>query len=96
MAKHSFGDTSRIKEDSNLLVKWRDVKGEFFTGRAETHDLSDSGISFYLKIQVWVDTHLRTTIASCELFGRLASICAKVVRVRADAAERQLVGARFD
>ena len=96
MAKHSSGDTSRIKENSKLLVKWQDVKGELFTERTETHDLSDSGISFYLNTPVWVDTHLTITIASSELFGRLASISAKVVRVQADAAGRQLVAARFD
>jgi PilZ domain-containing protein len=96
MAKHRSGNTVRIEENSKLLIKWRDANGELFTERAETHDLSDSGISFYLKTPVWVDSHLTITIASSELFGRLSSVNAKVVRVQVDPAGRQLVAARFD
>ncbi len=96
MAKPGSGNTRRIQDNSKLLIKWQDAKGELFTERAETHDLSDSGISFYLKTPVWVDSHLTITIASSELFGRLCDVSAKVVRVQVDAAGRQLVGARFD
>jgi hypothetical protein len=96
MAKPGSGNTRRIEDNSKLLIKWQDANGELFTERAETHDLSDLGISFYLKTPVWVDSHLTITIASSKLFGRLCDVSAKVVRVQADAAGRQLVGARFD
>jgi hypothetical protein len=96
MAKGTPGNISRTNENAKLLVKWQDVNGELFTERTETRDISESGISFYLKTPVWVDSHLTITIASSELFGRLASVSAKVVRVQADAAGRQLVEARFD
>ena len=87
---------TRAQENSQLLVKCFDASGNWFTERTETHDISETGISFYLKNQVWVDTHLSITIASSSLFGRLHTTTAKVVRVRADSSGRQLVAARFD
>lgn len=95
MAKHSYGAT-RAREDSRLFVKCLDADGNSFTERTETHDISSTGISFYLKTRVWVDTHLAITIASSDLFGRLHKVTAKVVRVQVDASGRQLVAARFD
>jgi hypothetical protein len=89
-------NTGRIKENSKLLIKCRDSNCELFTEQTETHDISESGISFYLKTPVWVDSHLTIMIASSTLFGRLCSVNAKVVRVQVDAAGRQIVAARFD
>ena len=88
--------TTRIKEQSKLLVKCFDAHGEFFSEQTATHDISETGISFYLKTPVWVDTHVTITIASSGLFGRLRTLSAKVVRVQVDTIGRQLVAARFD
>jgi hypothetical protein len=96
MVKGNPGNTSRIKDNSKLFIKCTDANWYSFAERAETHDISESGISFYLKTPVWVDSHLNITIASSTLFGRLRSVSAKVVRVQVDTAGRQLVAARFD
>ncbi len=86
----------RAKENSKLLIKWVDAEGTLVTEKTETHDISESGISFYLKKPIWVDTHLTLKIASSDLFGHLHTATAKVVRVNRDASGSQLVAARFD
>jgi hypothetical protein len=95
MHKHSSG-AIRARENSKLLVKCHDAAGNSFTEQTQTHDISETGISFYLKNQVWVDTHLTITIVSSSLFGRLHTTTAKVVRVQTDPSGRQLVAVRFD
>lgn len=87
---------TRARENSKLLIKCSDSNGKSFTERAETHDISETGISFYLKSPVWVDTHLTITIASSDLFGHLHTVTAKVVRIQIDPSGKQLVAARFD
>jgi hypothetical protein len=94
MAKN-IGAT-RTGENSKLLVRWADFDGQPRTEQTETHDISETGISFYLKSSIWLDTHLNLTIASSSLFGRLHKTTGKVVRIQADAQGRQLVGVRFD
>jgi hypothetical protein len=96
MANDNPTSTRRIKENSELFVKCVDANRKSFTEQTKTHDISESGISFYLKTPVWVDSHFTITIASSTLFGRLCSVSAKVVRVQVDTAGRQFVGARFD
>ena len=88
--------STRQEEDSKVLVKWSDTEGNTFTENSSTRDISETGISFYLKTPIWLDTHLTLTIGSSSLFGRLHTSTAKVVRVQTDALGRQLVGARFD
>jgi len=95
MTKNS-SNTIRVKETSKLLVKCLDASGQSFSEQSETHDISETGISFYLKSPVWIDTHLTIKIASSGIFGRLHTLTAKVVRVQVDAFGRQLVAARFD
>jgi len=87
---------TRQEEDSKVLVKWTDSEGKAFTEKTNTRDISETGISFYLKTPVWLDTHLTLTIGSSSLFGRLYTVTAKVVRVQTDALGHQVVGARFD
>jgi hypothetical protein len=87
---------TRQEEDSKVLVKWTDSEGNAFTEKTDTRDISETGISFYLKTPIWLDTHLTLTIGSSVLFGRLHTTTAKVVRVQTDASGRQIVGARFD
>jgi hypothetical protein len=86
----------RFAENSKLFIKWAGDGGQFFTERTETHDISETGISFYLRTPVWIDTHLTITIANSGLFGLLHTTAAKVVRVHFDSFGRQLVAARFD
>jgi hypothetical protein len=86
----------RVREKSKLFIKCADANWESFTERSETHDISETGISFYLKNPVWLDTHLVIKIASSNLFGHLHTVTAKVVRVLVDSSGRQFVAARFD
>jgi hypothetical protein len=95
MSRHGSG-AIRAKENSKLLIKWVDANGQPFTEQTESHDISETGISFYLTNPIWVDTHLTLKIASSHIFGRLHTAAAKVVRVRIDPWGRQLVAARFD
>ena len=95
MPKHSSG-AFRARENSKLLIKCSDADGKPITEQSETYDISESGISFYLKTPVWVDTHLTITIASSNLFGRLHTTTAKVIRVQVDPSGKQFVAARFD
>jgi hypothetical protein len=73
-----------------------DANGHSISEQTETHDISETGISFYLKNSMWVHTHLTLRIASSSLFGRLHTATAKVVRVQIDPSAGQLVAARFD
>jgi len=89
MAENNPGSTRRIKENSQLFIKCVDTNRKSFTEQTQTRDISESGISFYLKTPVWVDSDLTITIASSTLFGPLCSVGAKVVRVQIDTAGRQ-------
>jgi len=86
----------RAREISKILVKCFDTAGKSLTERSETYDISETGISFYLKSPVWVDTHLTITVASSSLFGRLYTTTAKVIRVQVEPSGKQFVAARFD
>ena len=88
--------TIRTQENTRLLIKWTDADGVSLTEESQTNDISENGISFYLKTPVWLDTHLIITIASSELFGHLQTLTGKVVRIQSDPSGKQLVGVRFD
>jgi PilZ domain len=92
----SGSDAVRIQEDSKLLIKWTNVDGVSLSEQSQTNDISENGISFFLKTPVWLDTHLIITIGSSELFGRLHTLTGKVVRIQTGHSGRQLVGVRFD
>jgi len=87
---------ARTKDDSKLLIKWDDANGASITECTQTNDISENGISFFLKSPIWLDTHLTITIASSELFGHLHKVTGKVVRIQTDPAGKQLIGVRFD
>ena len=92
-----FGNRAiRALEKSKLLVEWVDTNGHTFIEETETHDISETGISFYLKNLVWVDTHLTLKITSSELFGPAHIAKAKVVRIQTGPSGGQLVATRFD
>jgi len=86
----------RTQENSQLLVKSIDGPGDWFTEQTVTRDISETGISFYLENQVWMDAHLIITIASSSLFGPLHRATARVVRIQVDSTGKRLVAARFD
>jgi PilZ domain len=87
---------TRQEDISKVLVKWTDPDGKALIEKTDTRDISETGISFYLRTPIWLDTHLTLTIGSSLLFGRLHTVTAKVVRVQTDASGQQLIGARFD
>ena len=89
-------DRGREKENSKLTVKDIDTKEISFQEETETYDISDTGISFFLKTPIWVDTHLNIEIASSNLFGPRHTVRAKVVRLKEGSSKRQFVAARFD
>jgi len=89
-------DRGREKENSKLTVKDIDTKEISFQEETETYDISDTGISFFLKTPVWVDTHLNIDIASSNAFGAHHTVRAKVVRLKVDSSKKQFVAARFD
>jgi len=86
----------RTQENSQLLVRSFDGSGDWFTEQTVTRDISETGISFYLENQVWMDTHLMITIASSSLFGPLHRATARVVRIQPNPSGKRLVAARFD
>jgi len=86
----------RAQEKSKIIVEWGDANGLRLTEQTETHDISETGISFYLKNLVWVDTHVILTITSSTLFGPVHTVMAKVVRIETGPAGRKLIATRFD
>ena len=87
---------AREKEASKLLVKGLDTHGVTFTEETVTHDISESGVSFYLRTPIWVDTLLALKVRNSALFGPSYECRAKVVRVKMEPDGRQFVAARFD
>ena len=86
----------REKENSKLVVKGLDNLGVTFTEETVTHDISETGISFYLKTPIWVDTLLALKVRNSSVFGPVYETRAKVVRVKIEPDGRQFVAARFD
>jgi hypothetical protein len=91
----------RVKLASKLVVDGKDLLGNPFTEDAEAHDISQTGISFYLsKNRPWVEDSLEITIyptdngSSAFFFGRKAK--GKVVRTEPVSGEKQLIAARFE
>jgi hypothetical protein len=96
MVKHSEREASREVERSKLFVRGINAEGKDFEEETETIDISETGISFYLSTSLWMDAHLTIQIGSSELFGADCTMKAKVVRLKSEGLNKQLVGARFD
>ena len=96
MAKSAKGRAARENEGAKLTVKGLDAKGNEFQEETKTIDISESGVSFYLKTPIWMDSHMNLEIRSSSIFGPLCHMKAKVVRLRAESSGRQHIGARFD
>jgi len=96
MPKDSRHTAAREKENSKLLVRGLDTHGVTFTEETVTNDISETGVSFYLRTPIWVDTLLAIKLRNSTLFGPMYDARAKVVRVRLETDGRQFVAARFD
>ena len=96
MARQARGRAPREEEHSTLTVTGVDGKGNPFQEETQTIDISESGVSFYLKTPIWMDSHLTLQIQSSSLFGAGSIMKAKVVRIQSGNPRGQLIGARFD
>lgn len=96
MARQSRARAPREIEQTQIIVEGNDVKGESFQEETQTNDISESGISFYLKTPIWMDSHLTLKIMSSSLFEADYSLKAKVVRMQNESSGKKLIGARFD
>jgi hypothetical protein len=79
-----------------LLISGVDVNGAKFEEESQTIDISETGISFYLKTSVWMDAHLDLEITSSPSLGPQSLLKAKVVRFGLPVGGKRLVAARFD
>jgi len=96
MARQDRGRAPREVEQAQILVIGNDLMGRPFQEEAQTLDISESGISFYLKTSIWMDSHLTLKIPSSSLFEADSMMKAKVVRMQNESSGKKLIGARFD
>jgi len=96
MARQSRGRALREIEQTQIIVQGNDDKGDPFQEETHTIDISESGISFYLKTPIWMDSHLTLKIMSSSLFEADYRLKAKVVRMQNESSGKKLIGARFD
>lgn len=96
MARQARGRAPREVEQTQILVIGNDLMGRPFQEEAQTLDISESGISFYLKTSIWMDSHLTLKIPSSSPFEADSMMKAKVVRMQNESSGKKLIGARFD
>ena len=96
MSRYGSQRAVREQESSVLLISGVDLTGAQFQEESQTIDISETGISFYLKTPVWMDAHLNLEIRSSPSLGPNALLKAKVVRFGIPAGGKRLVAARFD
>ncbi len=90
----------RVRLSSRLVVDGQDLLGFPYTEDAEVHDISQTGVSFYLSNRPWIEDSLDITIfpvdaqTAAYYSGRKAR--GKVVRTGEIAADKQFVAARFE
>ena len=87
---------AREPEASQLSISGVDINGNPFQEESKTIDISEEGISFFMRTDVWMDAHLTLEIRSSNLLGPKSVMKAKVVRFGKEVEGRRLVGARFD
>jgi hypothetical protein len=92
--------SQRTKEHSKLVIDGRDLLGFPFTEDAESYDISQTGISFYMKNRPWIEDSLEITIFSNET-NKPGFYCGyktrgTVVRTGVSHEGRQFVAARFE
>ena len=96
MTRQARGRAQRELEQTEILVVGNDVKGEPFQEETRTIDISETGISFYLKTPIWMDSHLTLKIPFSNLFEGDSMRKAKVVRMQNESSGKKLIGVRFD
>ena len=96
MVRQARGRSPREEEHTQIFVMGNDVQGEPFQEQTETFNISESGISFYLKTPIWMDSHLILKIPSSSLFEADSVLKGKVVRMQNESSGKKLIGARFD
>ena len=96
MTRQARGRAPRELERTQILVVGNSVRGEPFQEETQTIDISDTGISFYLKTPIWMDAHLTLKILSSSLFEADTTMKAKVVRMQNESSGNKIIGARFD
>lgn len=94
----SYGSQRAVREQeaSKLTISGVDINGKPFQEESNTIDISEDGISFYLKTTVWMDAHFTIEIRSSNLLGPKSVLKAKVVRFGKEVDGRRFIGARFD
>ncbi len=90
----------RMRQNSRLIIDGQDLLGYPFTEDAQTFDISNSGISFYIRNRPWIEDSLEITIYPMEvrdsayLAGRKRR--GRVVRTGLVVEDKQFVAARFE
>ena len=96
MTRQARGRAQREINQTRILVTGNDVKGEPFQEETLSIDISDTGISFYLKTPIWMDSHLTLKIPINNPFEADSMMKAKVVRMQNEPFGKKLIGVRFD
>ena len=96
----STRSSPRIKDHSKVVIDGYDLLGFPFTEDAESYDISQTGISFYLKNRPWIEDSLEITIYPNET-NKPGFFCGyktrgTVVRTGVTHEGRQFVAARFE
>lgn len=86
----------RQRERSQLVVTGVDAQGRAFEERTNAVDISEEGLSFYLRQPLWLSSHLTTELVSSNLFTSNQVKRAMVVRIHVDPSGTQFVAARFN
>ncbi len=90
----------RVPQNSKLIIDGQDLLGSPFTEDAKVCDISNTGISFYIRNRPWIDDSLEMTIylaeasETAQLLGRKRK--GRVVRTGTIEDDRQFVAARFE
>jgi hypothetical protein len=96
MTRENRTTAGREKENSKVLVRGLDTHGDSFNEETTTNDVSETGVSFFLRTPVWVDTLLSLVITGSQILGSTHETRCKVVRVKLQPDGRQFVAVRFD
>ncbi len=90
----------RVRQSSKLIIDGKDLLGYPFSEDARTHDISSTGISFFIKNRPWIEDHIEITIYPSEardtayLSGRRRK--GRVVRTGMVLDDKQFVAAHFE
>ena len=96
MSRYGGQRAEREPESSALVISGVDVTGAKFQEESQTINLSETGIAFYMKTSVWMDSHLNLEVLSSPSLGPKSLLRAKVVRFGTPTDGKHFVAARFD